>query len=39
MLLETACVKSASQIIVNLVADNPNLSELERIDMSLRRLE
>ena len=39
MLLETACVKSASQIIVNLVADNPNLSELERVDMSLRRLE
>ena len=39
MLLETACVKSASQIIINLVADNPNLSELERVDMSLRRLE
>ena len=26
-------------IIINLVADNPNLSELERVDMSLRRLE
>ena len=39
MLLETACVKSASQIIINLVADNPNLSELERVDMSLRKLE
>ena len=39
MLLETACVKSASQIIINLVADNPNLSELKRVDMSLRRLE
>ena len=37
-LLQAACVRTAAQIIANLVADIPGLSEEERISMSLERL-
>ena len=37
-LLQAACVRTATQIIANLVADTPGLSEEDRISMSLERL-